>query len=197
MRDSNLNSEYQSHLNRNSKGDSAVDDLTIHQAETLLASMDDLVFLFDKNRNFLKCFQPESSDFQPESSELFKLLLLFPGKNLSALSFPAEVLHKMQFAFNAAEETGLTQTIDYCLPFNKETRWYNSKISVTAVSGFIVVARDITSWKKSVLQLEENEKRYHLLADNTTDIVALYNPCGTLAYFHLQSENFLELILAA
>ena len=179
MRDSNLKNDYQGfrHLAvSNGAAYKECNDLTNEQTETLIMSMEDLVLVLDADRNFVKCFQPESPS-------LLMSPALFIGKNLAEIPFPQDVMELMQHAFDAAANTGIAQTINYCLTIDSRIRWFNSKISVVdKLNGFIVVARDVTEWMESLQQLEANERKYYLLADNTTDLVALYAPDGTIEY---------------
>ncbi|CAN5406846.1 hypothetical protein BH10BAC2_BH10BAC2_43650 [soil metagenome] len=183
MRDSNLKNEYQDYLHVNESSHAIYngcnEDLTVEQAEALIRSMDDLVFVMDTKRNFVKCFQPES----------FNLLIsppLFLGKNLSAVPFPANIMKQMQLAFDVADETGATQTIDYALLINEEIKWFSCKISKIAddnkVDGFIVVTRDITEKVQFDEALRKSEVHYKMLADHILDLVGLHNVDGVFEY---------------
>ena len=151
------------------------EDLSAGEMSEILSSMDDLVFLMDKDRNFKRCFQMQSPDllFPPA---------LFLNKNITEVPFPVQVLSLIQAAFDKAEKDGITQSIEYKLTKDKTEKWYNAKISVIGGSGFTVVVRDITKWKNLIFHFQENEKRYQLLAENTTDLIVLYNTDGTIAY---------------
>jgi len=154
-------------------------NLPLEKADVLLRSMDDLVFVLDANKNFTNCFQPASPDLAFSTE-------LFIGKHLSAVPFPSEIVVLMNAALNDAESSGLSQMINYKLVIDEKEKWFNAKISLIknedACNSFIVVVREITEWKENLLKLELSEKKYHLLADNTTDLVVLYNPDGTIFY---------------
>ena len=126
MRDSNLKNEYQDYLNVSENSPVVYsgyhNDLTAEQSEAIIRSMDDLVFVMDAQRNFIKCFQPESSNLLISPA-------LFVGKNLSDIPFSTSLMDQMQEAFDIADQTGATQTVDYTLLINEEMKWFSSKIS--------------------------------------------------------------------
>ena len=184
MRDGQMNGQLLPDVYRNQYKKTGQDFISAEAMAEILASMDDLVFLMDKQRNFKRCFQHQSTD----------LLLppaLFLGKNITEVSFPADVLALMQAAFDKAEAEGATQSIEYKLEHNKTGKWYNARISVMPNTGFTVVVRDITKWKNLIFHFQENEKKYQLLAENTTDIVVLYNTDGRIAYISPAVDHLL------
>jgi PAS domain S-box-containing protein len=183
MRDGNLKSEYQDYLHTHESShviyNGYNDDLTGEQTEALIRSIDDLVFVLDAERNFVKCFQPESSN-------LLLSPALFLRKSLSAVPFPASVIKQMQQAFDAADETGTTQTIDYALLINEKVKWFSCKISKiedgNKADGFIVVARDITEKVQFDEALRKSEVHYKMLADHILDLVGLHDVGGVFEY---------------
>lgn len=178
-----MKKEYQDYLCANDSShfiyNGCNDDLTAEQAEALIKSMDDIVFVLDAERNFVKCFQPESSN-------LLQSPALFLGKNLSAVPFPVNVMKQMEEAFDATDETGATHTIDYTLLINEKIKWFSAKISKIAVDdkvdGFIVVVRDITEKIQFNEALRKSEEHYKMLADHILDLVGLHGVDGVFEY---------------
>jgi len=157
-----------------------VSGFTSKQLETLLASMHDLVFVLDRNKTFVHCFQSASSN------------LLFPvadfiGKKFDIIGFPKDAYAIIDNALTLALVTGHVQSVDYSLTFEDGVKWFNCHVSLIPSSidddgGFILIARDITDKTLAMLALQENEKKLSLLTNNINDLVALYRPDGTLEY---------------
>jgi len=157
-----------------------VSGFTSKQLETLLASMQDLVFVLDSNKTFIHCFQSASVNLLlPVDS--------FIGKKINEIGFPKEAFDILDNALMLASVTGKAQSVDYSLPFNNYIKWFNCHVSIIPSSkeddgGFILIARDITDKKVAMVALQENEKKLSLLTNNINDLVALYRPDGTLEY---------------
>jgi len=157
-----------------------VSGFTSKQLETLLASMHDLVFVLDRNKTFIHCFQSVSAN-------LFFPIESFIGKKINEIGFPVEAYGIIDNALVLAAITGKVQSVDYSLPFDNYTKWFNCHISPIPSSeedegGFIVIARDITDKTIAMHALQENEKKLSLLTNNINDLIALYRTDGTLEY---------------
>ncbi len=151
--------------------------------------MHDLVFVLDNRKIFIHCFQSQSSDLllPPE---------LFIGKGFNEIPFPPATLSALDNAFNMVNATGKTQSLDYSLPFEGGTKWFNCNISSVPPShndpgGFIIIARDITDKMHTLLSLQAHEKRLSLLTNNINDLVTLYYPDGRLEYISPSVKSLL------
>jgi PAS domain S-box-containing protein len=131
-----------------------------------VASMDDLVFVLDKDNKFSSFDQPA------HRSRLYALPETFLGKAIEDV-LPSYVVELLDNAISAMGEAGAVQQFDYGLVIEGEERWYSAKVSRRAGSagkfaGVTVVARDITEQKAAErrgLELKLERERMQILTN--------------------------------
>ena len=116
-----------------------------------LSSMDDLVFVLDKNGVFINYYQMSSK------RELYAPPELFLGKSFKEV-LPPHVAKSLQSAFNTVITTDTVQKFSYFLEITDEKSWFDAKISKRKDSsgefdGVTIVARDITEQKQAEEEL--------------------------------------------
>jgi PAS domain S-box-containing protein len=124
-----------------------------------ILSLDDLVFVLDKNGVFLDYYQTESK------SGLYVPPDMFLGKSYKEIALPPEVEKFYETAFNVVAADGSVQHFDYSIEINGEKKWYSASVSMRKdrlgkFNGTTIVARDITERK----QLQERMVRQEKLA---------------------------------
>lgn len=129
-----------------------------------LASMDDIVFSFDRDGRYVDFYQPEME------GELYLPPSLFLGKDFRSVGFPEEVVEHIERSFTALRNEEGTQAFDYMLPMGDEERWYNAKISARTDSegnfeGATAVIRDITVRKEAEDKAARLAEESRLLLD--------------------------------
>ena len=124
---------------------------------SLLASMDDLVFVLNRDLVFEEFYQPSKAELliPPES---------FVGKHFEDIGFPEPALGIVKRATKSTLESGITSQAEYYLDLPQGRAWFD--IHVTAFqrseglsTGVIWVVRNITSAKRITAALQESELR--------------------------------------
>ena len=111
-----------------------------------IESMDDLVFVLDKDGVFVDYYQP------PDRPELHLPPERFLDKPFEAV-MPPHVVNPAKAAIEAVIATGAVQQFDYSLELAGRTLWFSAKVSIRRdaqgqFAGVTFVARDITARKK-------------------------------------------------
>ncbi|MCX6154352.1 MAG: ATP-binding protein [Candidatus Kapabacteria bacterium] len=113
--------------------------------KSTLSSMDDLVYVLDKNGNFLHFFQQSSSD------SIYRPTDLFIGMSYKFV-FPPSLAKIYDDAIQSVVDTGDIQQFDYSINTPEGEIWYSAKVSKRHsqdgnYAGVTIVARNITERK--------------------------------------------------
>ncbi len=111
-----------------------------------LASLDDLIFVLDKNGIFIDFYQPENQ------ARLFMPKDQFLGKAYWEVGLPVEPVKQLAKAIADVKTTGAVQTFDYVLTYPDRNEWYSAKVSMRrdtggSFDGITIVSRNITERK--------------------------------------------------
>ena len=128
-----------------------------------LGSMDDLVFVIDKNGNFKEYYQPE------DKKKLYVKPGEFINKHYSAV-LPDDVAKKTRLAIDILRFTQKSQKIEYSMEIDGQTYWFSAKLSIRKdrngdFNGITSVVRDISAEKKAENLLLENMEILKTLLD--------------------------------
>ena len=119
------------------------------QLQSILTSMKDIVFVFDRQGFFTECYAP--------MEELILPLDSFIGNKHSEV-MPPDINVKYAEAFDKCKE-GMVAEYNYMLEVAGETKWYAAKFSpmrfANDFTGCVAVIRDITDRKRA----EDREKQ--------------------------------------
>jgi nitrogen fixation/metabolism regulation signal transduction histidine kinase len=158
--------------------------------KSTLSSMDDLVFVLDKNGVFIDYYQPLTR------SDLYVPSGFFLGKSFKNVQLPPDVVKSFENGIDAVTATGKVQQVDYSLEIKGEKKWYSAKVSMRKDSsgefdGVTVVSRDISENKLLEEKLVHQEKLAVLgqLAGGVGH--ELRNPLGAIK----NSAYFLNMVL--
>lgn len=118
----------------------------------LIRSMDDIIFVLDRNLVFKEYLLPETA----------RLLLspeMFIGKGFFDVGLPPSILECAD-TLRQVLETGVSASTDYFIDTNKGREWFNLNVSPLhgskeEVEGLICVARDISDRKEAEEALRE------------------------------------------
>lgn len=129
----------------------------------LLKSLDDLVFIIDKNLVFKECHSPSSSS-------LFSDPEFFLGKKIDEIDFPKKSLNSIKRTLLKVLKSGKAGRVEYSLDFSRGRAWFDMKVTKFfgvdgKEEGLICVVRDITSRKKQEEKQRARSKFQKLIAE--------------------------------
>ena len=140
----------------------------------ILSSLIDLVFVFDKDGQFIFYHAPNIDDLYVPPEK-------FVGKTYSKVMPP--YITKLIKKGLDKNKIGETFEFEYPIEIKGKTRWFYAKMSPLIINGkfegSVAIARDITEKKKALEELKESEEKYRNLFDN------MLNPV-----FIVCTENF-------
>ena len=142
------------------------------QLKSILTSMQDIVFVFDRQGVFTECYAPKDELILPLDS--------FIGKRHSEV-MPPDIDVKYAEAFDKCKE-GQVAEYDYKLEVTGETKWYAAKFSpmrfADDFTGCVAVIRDITDRKRA----EDREKQLESQLLHSQKMEAIGTFAGGIAH---------------
>lgn len=134
----------------------------------VLASIDDLVFVFDRNYRFVECYQPTAETLRLPPDQ-------FLNKRVDQVDLPTDVAMRFINAMDALAERGEAISIDYPLDIPLGQRWFSARFSrlpdaAGLLAGFTCVVRDISDRQRAEAQLRSSEQRFRTLLDDIPNI---------------------------
>jgi PAS domain S-box-containing protein len=156
--------------------------------KSILSSMVDLVFMFDKDGRFIYYHTPSPSELYLSPRE-------FMGKKHSQV-MPPEIDKLFVNAFKKNKK-GEFAEYDYCLKIGGKIRWSSAKISPVLMdgkfNGSVAVIRDISTYKQLELSLRESEEKYRTLFDNTNEAILIADTeTGIILNANKQAEKLFD-----
>jgi PAS domain S-box-containing protein len=157
--------------------------------KSILSSMADLVFMFDKDGRFI-CFHTPSPD------ELYLSPQEFMGKKHSQV-MPPEI-DKLFVNALKKNKKGEPAEYDYCMEVGNKIRWFSAKMSPVLVdgkfNGSVAVIRDVSTYKQLELSLRGSEEKYRTLFDNTNEAITFVDAkTGVIIEANKQAEKLFDL----
>ncbi|MDF1540506.1 MAG: PAS domain S-box protein [Candidatus Thorarchaeota archaeon] len=127
---------------------------------TVLNSMHDLIFVYDKNDCYSQVYTNDDHLLLAPVEELI-------GKSVSEFMPPNMLETYLEYA-ERIRKTGGSLVYDYQIMHNGKSLWYTSTMSLHEDGESIVsVARDITDRKIIELKLQESEEKFRRMAQTT------------------------------
>lgn len=155
---------------------------------SILASMDDLVFVLDANGNFYEFYQ----------SNRIELLLSDPsefiGKHYSEI-LPPSIASLFEAKLANVRDQHVIETLDYSLPILGQEKWFNAKIS-SALSPegkrdrYTVVVRDITNERLVQQALKQSEQKYKIQSELLPNVHWVSDPEGETIYINRRGQEY-------
>ncbi len=148
-----------------------------------VSSIDDLLFILNKDNVFSEYYQPSSQ------SELYTPPEVFLGKSITEV-MPTDISNMFLEAIKKVKKNHRVEHFDYALPMQeksngtlKKTRWYNARVSERLNSqkeydGVTVAAHDITKRK----QTEDDLNMLGLAVNQSVDGIAVANLDGYIQF---------------
>ena len=158
-----------------------------HRLKSLIASMDDLVFVLDQDLRFEQFHQPAHQMLfvQPEQ---------FEGKRLDEIGLPEPAFGCIHQAVGETLQTGNSAVATYRLDLPAGPAWFEMHVTALPTSGgtrpgVTCVVRDITTRKQAEAALRENEARLRAITDSAQDAILMMNPEGAISYWNPAAER--------
>lgn len=142
-----------------------------------LASLDDFVFVIDRNGIMTEYYQPDRPD-------LYAPIEMFLNKQIDEV-LPKDLSKKLQIAMSELFKTRQIQLIEYDMKIQDEIRRYSAKLSIRKSKldedkSVVVNARDITEKFKIEHALKESEEKYFQIFNTVLDGLAILNMDGII-----------------
>lgn len=134
---------------------------------SIITSMEDFIFILDKDLRFVEYYQsPEHPD-----PDMYAKPEEYRGKSIKDV-FPRRVAQDFEKVIRACIKTNNSQQLDYPWDLPGAVLWFSARISPLLDSegnttGVTVVVRDITLRKKMEKALQESEKKYRKIFENS------------------------------
>ena len=138
----------------------------------ILSSMDDLVFVLDRDFTYIELHQsPDNRDLLLEPSH-------FLGKRFTDIPFPEPARSAVVTALTACLETNQLQSDVYYLDLPHGRQWYDLKVTPLTdgrdnTIGLTTVVRNITVHKEIENALRRSESRFRALFEQSNDAVLI------------------------
>ncbi len=134
---------------------------------SIISSMEDIVFILDQDLRFVEYYQsPDLPDLtihlKPED---------YVGKTIKDI-FPRSTAQDLEKTIRACIKTKKSQQFDYPWKVRNETLWFSARISPlmdknSSVIGATAVIRDVTMRMNMEKAMEESEKKYRKIFENS------------------------------
>ena len=129
--------------------------------KSTLSSMDDLVFVLDKDNLFIDYYQPQ------EDERLYVAPEQFLDEPLKTV-LPPYLVELLDNTIETVAVTGAVQQVDYFLDIGGEERWFSAKVSMRRdrfgeFAGVTTVVRDITERKQAEEQIKTSLREKEIL----------------------------------
>ena len=151
-----------------------------------ISSMDDLVFVLDKDGIYQDYYQP------PDRPELYGPPEMFLGKSFKEI-LPPQVSHLLETAVDKVVATNKVQQYDYSLEIGGEELWFSAKISMRKddsgeFAGVTQVARNITERKRAEKEIKNLAK---FPSENPSPVLRVAQD-GVILYANKMSSSLLD-----
>ncbi len=156
--------------------------------KALAVNSPDLIFRIDKELKFLY------SNHGSHTLELSAEDLI--GKNFKELPLSEESMDLWVENIDITIKTGEVHEIDFEFPSIHGSRCFHSHIipeynARGKVETLLLVNRDITKSKKAEIALKENEERFRMLINNSTDLIRILDEDGSIIFDSPSSKRIL------
>jgi len=158
------------------------------QLRSTLASINDLVFVFDPQYRFVACYQPEAETLMIPPEQ-------FLGKRVDTVGLPPETARCFIDAIDALKSSDRIITVDYQLDVPLGRRWFSAHFSrllgnAGEFSGVTSVVRDVTQMKDVEEKLRASEQRFRTLLEDIPNIsVQGYDSERQVVFWNTASEK--------
>lgn len=116
------------------------------------------------------------------------------GKTNQELGLPSDKIELWSKAANQVFESGQEVVIDYDFKLPSGLKYYQSRLvpernSTDTIESVLCITRDISSLKAAEVALEQRERRYRTLAENSPDIIIRFDRDKKYIYLNPSIKN--------
>jgi len=145
--------------------------------QQFIGAMDEIVFEFDSEGRYLNAWSENEDLLKLPRQELL-------GRQVEEI-VPKEMAEKIFETFKQMRITGRPVTFEYPLEVIGGRRWFLARVAMVepvedGEPTFSFLARDITERKELEKRLQESERKFHGIFDNSFQFFALLNTSGNL-----------------
>ena len=147
---------------------------------SLIASMDDLVFVLDKEFVFQEYYQPCTNNLyvKPE---------MFIGKHIDDIGLPESALETIMKSLMQTLQSGEPTRAEYSLEMHDTLSWFDLQVTSfqgidDVLAGLTCVVRDITARKQVEEALQKIEITQSAMISNISDVIAIMGADGIIKY---------------
>ncbi|MFP4542978.1 MAG: PAS domain S-box protein [Candidatus Kapaibacterium sp.] len=161
------------------------------QLRSTIMSMDDLVFVLDRNGVFINYFQPNYAGALIAPPEFFL------GKHYADV-LPPEIGTRLSECIKNVYDSGEVKEFEYHIEVEDGVLWYNAKISPRLDSsgefaGLTIVARDITKSKLSAEALIKSEHKFRTVVEQIPGGIMLADSNGIITEWNPGMEHIFDM----
>ena len=149
----------------------------------ILASMDDLVFVFDADNRIV-------DHYPADHPLLFVPPSAFRGHPVDKIGLPAQVGAAYLAALAAVRAGGQAQTIDYALSYDGQRRWFSARLSPMTSEAGAESGDDVLAVVREITDLKSSEQRFRALFEDVEHIaVQGYDENRRVLFWNAASEG--------
>lgn len=149
-----------------------------HTTASLVRLLPDVLMLQDRGARITKIFP----------TGRLPLLADREGKAMEEL-YPPDVAATRRALIEQVLRTKQLQVIELPMSTPKGERWLEMRLVPYDADHVMVLSRDITKRRETHAARAASEQRYRLISENIRDVVALFNPDGTIQYISPSVER--------
>ena len=153
------------------------------ELRALFAAMTDVVLVLDAQGRYLQ-IAPTSPDL------LYKPPAELLGRTIHEV-LPAADADNILHSIGLALEKQQPVHVEYSLPIGDSEVWFDGTVSPMGEDKIFWIARDVTERKQAELELEQSEKRFRALIENSSDGITLVSANGMLTYASDSTQRIL------
>lgn len=163
----------------------AEDALAASEGElrALFSAMTDVVLVLDSQGRYLQIAPSNPSLLYKPPADLL-------GRTIHEVLPPGDadnILQKIQLALEERQPVH----VEYSLPIDGALVWFDATVSPMGEDKVFWIARDITERKQAEMALQNSEKRFRALIENSSDGITLLGANGTLVYASDSTQHVL------
>ena len=142
-------------------------------SRAVLDAIPDLMFQFDAEGAIIA--------YEGARENLYRGPEEFMGKTVREV-MPEDLAELTLAHIERALNTGEVQRYEYELPIQGKQRWFEARLAAADADSVVAIVRDITRRKRVEQEIQRSEKKFRVIAENTSDYISIINWRGEYLY---------------